>query len=52
MVQLALVLASAFLLSRMPIGTYQRPAVFVVVYAAGTAYFVVRRFWKKEVSMA
>jgi O-antigen/teichoic acid export membrane protein len=52
MVQVALVLASAFLLSRMPIGTYQRPAVFVVVYAVGTAYFVVRRFWKKEVSMA
>jgi O-antigen/teichoic acid export membrane protein len=43
---------AAYVASLAPSGELQRPAAFVLVYAAGAAYFVSRRFWKRQVSVA
>lgn len=47
-----LLVLAALLLSRVPPEAYQRPIIFVVVYAAGAAHFVLRRFRRRQVSMA
>ncbi len=49
MLEVALVLVSAFLLSRVPVGSYPRLATFVIVYGGGAAYFVLRQWQARNV---
>jgi O-antigen/teichoic acid export membrane protein len=51
-VNVALLVAAAFLLSLVPTGAYQRLVTFITVYGAGAAYFVSRGFRRKQVSIA
>lgn len=49
----ALLLAGAFALSRVPVSGYVRALVFAVAYGAGAAFFVLRQFWgKRQVKLA
>ncbi len=52
LLNVTLLVVAAFVVSWLGAGTYQRPIVFAAVYAAGAGYFVSRRFWKGQVSIA
>jgi O-antigen/teichoic acid export membrane protein len=47
-VEVALLLAAGLAASRLAAGPWERPAVFVAVYGAGAAWFVARRFRRRQ----